>query len=112
GNEWIHAAQHLSFLLSALIFYEAIVYEHEGRMGDGAAVFYLFTTALHTSARGALLTFANTPWYPVYRDTTAAWGLTPLEDQQLGGLIMWGPAGGGFLSGGVAAVCFFLGGSA
>jgi len=24
---------------------------------------------------------------------TASWGLTPLEDQQLGGLIMWAPAG-------------------
>ena len=53
----------------------------------------MFTTALHSSLLGALLTFAPTPWYPAYAHTTAAWGLTPLEDQQLGGLVMWIPAG-------------------
>ena len=41
----------------------------------------------------ALLTFSNTPWYPAYTPNTAAWGLTPLEDQQLAGLLMWVPAG-------------------
>jgi putative membrane protein len=95
-NEYIHAAQHLSFLLSALIFSEALIYGHgnnDARMGYGAAVIYIFTTAIHTSALGALLTFANSVWYPIYDGTTSAWGLTPLEDQQLGGLIMWVPAG-------------------
>jgi cytochrome c oxidase assembly factor CtaG len=56
-------------------------------------VLYLFTTAVHTSILGALLTFASTVWYPDYVTTTSAWGLTPLEDQQAGGLIMWIPAG-------------------
>jgi putative membrane protein len=32
-------------------------------------------------------------WYPAYLKTTFAWGLTPLEDQQLGGLLMWVPSG-------------------
>jgi putative membrane protein len=54
---------------------------------------YVFGTALHSSVLGALLTFAPSPWYPVYEETTYAWGLTALEDQQLGGLIMWVPAG-------------------
>jgi cytochrome c oxidase assembly factor CtaG len=31
-------------------------------------------------------------WYPSYAGLTSSWGLTPLEDQQLGGLIMWIPA--------------------
>ena len=54
---------------------------------------YLFTTALHTGLLGALLTFSNQVWYPIYAATTIPWGLTPLQDQQLGGLIMWIPAG-------------------
>lgn len=62
-------------------------------MGYGASVFYLFATAMHSGALGALLTFAPSPWYPAYEGATAAWGLTPLEDQQLAGLIMWIPAG-------------------
>ena len=36
-------------------------------------------------------------WYPAYAGTTRAWGLTPLEDQQLGGLIMWIPGGAAYL---------------
>jgi putative membrane protein len=60
--------------------------------GYGVAVLYLFTTALHSGLLGALITFAASVWYPAYRETTASWGLTPLEDQQLGGLIMWVPA--------------------
>ena len=101
-NEWIHAAQHLSFLLSALLFYEALAYGRSGRLGYGAALIYLFTTAAHTSVLGALLTFSNELWYPVYQTTTGAWGLTPLEDQQLGGLIMWVPAGTLYVMAGLA----------
>jgi putative membrane protein len=44
-------------------------------------------------ALGALLTFSPTPWYPAYTPTIGAWGLTPLEEQQLGGMLMWLPAG-------------------
>jgi cytochrome c oxidase assembly factor CtaG len=54
-------------------------------------VLYVFTTAIHTGVLGALLTFAPHAWYPAYQMTTPAWGLTPLEDQQIGGLIMWVP---------------------
>ena len=46
---------------------------------------------------GALITFASHPLYRVHALTTAAWGLTPLHDQQLGGVIMWVPAGVIFL---------------
>jgi putative membrane protein len=42
---------------------------------------------------GALITMAQRPWYLAYYDTTRPWGLTPLEDQQLAGLVMWVPAG-------------------
>jgi len=60
-------------------------------VGYGGAVFYLFATALQTGALGALLTFAPGLWYPAYATTAPAWGLSPLEDQQLGGIIMWIP---------------------
>lgn len=97
----VHTLQHMSFLLSALIFCEALIHGDEGRMGYGAAVIYLFTTAVHTSVLGALLTFSATVWYPVYETTARAWGLSPLEDQQVGGLVMWVPAGIVYTIGGV-----------
>lgn len=107
-SEFVHAAQHLSFLVSALLFCEALIYESERWMGYGAAVIYVFTTAVHTSALGALLTFSRTLWYPAYQGTTAAWGLTPVEDQQLGGLIMWVPAGVVYLVAGLLLFALWL----
>jgi putative membrane protein len=92
-SEWVHTLQHLSFLLSALLFWWALVHGREGWMGYGAATLYVFTTSVHSGLLGALLTFAPTVWYPSYVGLTTSWGLTPLEDQQLGGLIMWIPAG-------------------
>ena len=90
-SEWVHAAQHISFLLSALLFWWAIFHGHRGVTNYGTAVLYLFTTAVHSGLLGALLTFSRTPWYPAY-DDTQVWGLSALEDQQLGGLVMWVPA--------------------
>jgi cytochrome c2 len=89
----MHFLQHASFLGSALLFWWALLHGREGVMGYGTAVLYVFTTMLHTGLLGALLTFSPTVWYPAYYATTAPWGLTALEDQQLGGLIMWIPAG-------------------
>jgi putative membrane protein len=91
-SDWIHAAQHTTFLLSGLLFWWPLL-GHRQALGGGAAVAYVFTTAIHTSVLGALLTFAPRPWFSSYLATAPAWGLTALEDQQLGGLIMWIPAG-------------------
>lgn len=89
----VHTLQHVSFLGSALLFWFALFHGPQRQRGYGTAVLYLFTTALHTSLLGVLLTLSRKPWYEPYLFTTAAWNLTPLEDQQLGGLIMWIPAG-------------------
>lgn len=93
ASEPVHAVQHLSFLGSALAFWWALIHHRQKRTGYGAAVLAVFTTAMHSGLLGALLTFARTPWYPKYATTANVWGLTPLEDQQLAGLIMWVPAG-------------------
>jgi putative membrane protein len=93
ASEWLHAAQHISFLGTALIFWWTLLHQHAGRLGHGGAILYVFTTAVHTSVLGALLTFAPRIWYRPYAQTAPLWGLSGLQDQQLGGLIMWIPAG-------------------
>jgi putative membrane protein len=92
-HELVHAAQHTTFLVTALLFWWTLFYGRGGRMGYGTAVAYVFTTAVHTSVLGALLTCSSKLWYPAYLGRTDVWGLTALQDQQLGGLIMWVPAG-------------------
>jgi putative membrane protein len=91
-NDFIHALQHLSFLLSALLFWWALMQGAHRALNFGIAVVYMFTTALHSGALGALITFAGSVWYPSYATTAPIWGLSPIEDQQLGGMIMWIPA--------------------
>jgi putative membrane protein len=104
-SEWVHALQHGSFVLAALIFWWAALESGRRRSeGYGLGVLYFFTTAVHGSVFGALLTFAREAWYPFYEGRTEAWGLTPLQDQQFGGLVMWVPAGLVYL----AAALLFL----
>jgi putative membrane protein len=108
NSEAVHTLQHVSFLGTALLFWWALLRGREGRLGRPAAVLYLFTTSVHTSLLGALLAFASTLWYPLYSSSTAAWGLNPLEDQQLAGLIMWVPAGIAYLIAALAVAASWL----
>ena len=91
----LHVLQHASFFATALLFWWTVLDRHRrhGARADGVALASLFTTMLHTGALGALLTFSPTVWYPTYRTAAPMFGLTALEDQQLGGLVMWIPAG-------------------
>jgi putative membrane protein len=89
---WIHDAQHASFFFSALLFWNALLRGPQRSFGYGAGVLYLFTTAVHSGALGALIAFARGVWYPHYLETAPAVGIPALEDQQLGGVIMWIPA--------------------
>lgn len=98
ASEGWHAVQHLSFLVSALLFWTAML----GRRGAGAgaaearalAGLCLLATSVVTGALGALMALARSPWYAAYaRLGSVPLGLTPAEDQQVAGLIMWIPGG-------------------
>jgi len=92
ADERVHVLEHLCFLLTALAFWTLVLRPYGGqRGGQGMALILVATYALHNGLLGALLVFASQPYYPAY--ATAHYGLTPLEDQQLAGLIMWVPAG-------------------
>jgi putative membrane protein len=67
---------------------------------------------LHTGALGALLVIARHAWYPVYGDGPGTWGLTALEDQQLGGLIMWVPCGLVYMAAALAIAAHWVRGPA
>ena len=100
----VHDLQHASFFASALLFWWALVRRRAG----GVAVLYVLTTLLHTGFLGALLTFAPGVWYPSYTDADNPWGISALADQQLGGLIMWVPAGGIFIGAGLLLLARWL----
>jgi cytochrome c oxidase assembly factor CtaG len=94
-SETLHALEHLSFLSTGLLFWWTVVAPYRGKKlaaGPGRLL-SVFTMALQSGGLGALITFSPRPWYGAYTSTTTPWNLTPLEDQQLAGVIMWVPAG-------------------
>lgn len=93
ADETVHLLQHVSFFASALLFWWVVL---RGRR-PGSAILALFTTMLHTGALGALLVFAGAPFYAENSGGAAEWGYTALEDQQLGGLVMWIPGSAVYL---------------
>lgn len=94
-SELWHAAQHLSLVSSSLLFWWSINTASALRRKHGIAGFYLFFTSVHSALLGALMAFAESPWYLQYvrMGMSGTAGLTPLEDQQMAGLIMWVPGG-------------------
>ena len=89
-----HVAQHLSFLVSALLFWSAMLHRRTRSEGWLVAALCLFATSLISGALGAVMALSQSPWYAAYaRLGMAPFGLTPAEDQQMAGLLMWIPGG-------------------
>jgi len=98
----LHVLQHACFLGSALLFWWSVL-----RHRSAGALFSVFTTMLHTGALGALLSLATHPWYLAPAQPTLL-GLSALEDQQLGGLVMWVPGSLAYLLAGLVLVAGWL----
>jgi putative membrane protein len=85
SSDWVYWAMQLSLLGSGILFWSALF---SGR-GFAADIGALIAVIAQMGLLGALLTFAPQPLYAPHFLTTSLYGLTPLEDQQLAGLIMW-----------------------
>jgi len=102
----IYWLMHATSFGAALWLWRAVLEATGERIGGFLAA--MFATTLQMGFLGALLTFAVRPFYAVHAFTTWPWGLSPLEDQQLGGIIMWIPAGAIFLTAIVAGLAAVL----
>lgn len=104
SHEWVHTSEHLCFLLTSVAFWTLAMPPYRGEVhGAGVALVMVSLFALHSGLLGALLTFAGSPLYLSYAEP--AFGLTPLQAQQLAGLIMWIPASFAYL---LAAALLFV----
>ena len=105
ASEPLHVLQHICFFASALAFWWAM-FGGAARNPGPISLACLFATMLHTSALGALLTLAPSAVYG--SGEPRVFGLTPLQDQQLGGLVMWVPGGLAYIIAGLAIVAHWL----
>jgi putative membrane protein len=108
ADERIHAVQHLSFFVTAVIFWWALIDGRYGRAGYGVGVAFVFFTMLYSGLLGAILSLADHALY-AHADPTLRWGLDPVDDQQRAGLLMWVPAGLVMTSVGLALFAAWLG---
>ena len=104
SNHGIYAVMEITLLASATLFWGAI------RSATAlTAALGLVVTMVQMGMLGALLVFASAPVYGPHLLTTAAWAMTPLQDQQLAGLIMWAPAAGVYLATALILVARWMG---
>lgn len=75
------------------------------KLREPMAMMYLFAQSLLPTIPASFLTFSNSPLYPIYGAAALAYGLTPLSDQTIAGVIM--KLGGGFLFWITIAVIWF-----
>lgn len=112
-NEWLHAFEHICFVLSATIFWNAVLDPIAAfRLKTGQGILYIFSAGFVNSVLAILITFAPPGLYPYYShpvDRFGAldfirnhWGIDVAMDQQMGGALMW-------IMGGVIGVLLVIG---
>ena len=91
-NPFLHFLEHASYFGTALLFWHALERAARSPMTAPAGVAAAFLTLLQCGLLGTIITFAPAPLYAAgYGDTALLWGLSPLEDQELAGLLMGAP---------------------
>ncbi|WP_424813404.1 cytochrome c oxidase assembly protein [Roseococcus sp. YIM B11640] len=101
-------AMQASLLMAATWLWAALRQAATAR--PASALLAALGTSAQMAALGALLTLAPRALFERAHQpgVTAAWGLTPLEDQQLGGVLMWAPGGLLFVLAGAAIATAML----
>ncbi|WP_184719899.1 cytochrome c oxidase assembly protein [Caulobacter sp.] len=92
SNNLVYGLMQAGLLVSAVAAWRAV-----RAAPPPAAVAGLLGAMVLMGLLGAILTFTPRALYAPHALTTTAWGLTPIADQQLAGLIMWIPAAAVYL---------------
>jgi putative membrane protein len=103
----VHIVEHLMFMAAAVLMWWPFLspLPELPRLAYPGQMLYCFLMSIPMSIVAIYIAMADHVLYPAYEIAPRVWGLTPLEDQQLGGLIMWIPGSVVFLV--VMSIVFF-----
>jgi cytochrome c oxidase assembly factor CtaG len=87
-NTPLHATMHIAFMAAGILYWWPILQSSPSRLGEGGRLFYLFVTGMPMGLLALLLIATNSVVYSHYATTAPTWGLSPVEDQQVAGVIM------------------------
>jgi putative membrane protein len=88
-SDLVYWSMHLTLFGSALFLWRELI--HHPREHTAQALAAGALTFVHMGLLGAIIALGDRPLYAWHSLTTQIWGLTPLEDQELGGTLMWVP---------------------
>jgi putative membrane protein len=91
----VHIVQHLCFMIAATLMWWPILspMPELPRLSYPLQMLYLFLMSIPMSIIAICIGYADHILYPAYSSAPRIWGITPLQDQLLGALIMWVPGG-------------------
>jgi len=94
ADDAIHDLQHFTFMFAGVLLWWNVIDPKplQSRLGYLPRILYVFAAGVPKHFLAALITFAEEPLYDTYLVARPLIGLDPLDDQQLGGLIMWVPS--------------------
>jgi cytochrome c oxidase assembly factor CtaG len=94
----LHIVEHMMYLVVGVLMWLPVIHDVPPShvLSYPARMAYLFACMVSSSILGAIFTFAPDIAFPFYGNAPLVFGLTPMTDQQLAGLIMWVPGSGVF----------------
>ncbi|HEY2376480.1 MAG TPA: cytochrome c oxidase assembly protein [Gemmatimonadaceae bacterium] len=103
----VHIVQHLMFLIAAVLMWWPILspLPELPRLAYPMQMLYLFLMSIPMSIVAVYIAYADSVLYPAYSIAPRIWGISPMQDQLIGGLIMWIPGGLFFFT--IISVIFF-----
>ena len=103
----VHIVQHLMFLVASVIMWWPVLspLPELPRLSYPGQMLYLFLMSIPMAIVAVYIAYADEVLYPLYASAPRVWGITPMSDQMIGGLIMWIPGGLFFYA--IISVVFF-----
>jgi putative membrane protein len=89
-NPWLLNVEHALLILIGLLFWWPVISDVPNAASTPMRIAYVGIGFVGSAFLGLALTFSGTPFYPYYEDVPRLWGLSPVEDQNLGGVLMTG----------------------
>jgi len=91
----VHIVQHLMFMSTAVLMWWPLLspLPELPRLAYPGQMLYCFLMSIPMSIVAIYVAMADSVLYPAYAAAPRLWGISPLEDQHIGGLIMWIPGG-------------------
>ncbi len=93
ADHGVHIGEHLMFMTAAVLMWWPFLspLPELPRLSYPGQMLYCFLMIIPMSIVAVYIAMAESILYPAYSSAPRIWGLSPLDDQQLGGLIMWIP---------------------